>query len=479
MISGQPSGLPRVSQTDSGEFAKTFKSAFCEMNICKLRRCRNLTLRHFRRRVVFLLSACSSSLDNPARWPYAIFMIEAPRVKFLDTTTPPHILTLTLMTGVSALSMNVFLPSLPDMAVHFDVDYRVMQLSVAIYLAMNAILQVILGPLSDRFGRRPVVLTSFSIYLLATVGCIFAPNIAVFLAFRMLQAVVVTGMILSRAVVRDMVPAEQAASMIAYVTMGMSLVPMIAPAIGGFLGATFGWTSAFWLQVILGLAVLWLMWRDLGETRLSGHGSFREQLRAYPDLLRSPRFWGYSLSAMFASGCFFAYLGGAPFVGSEIFGLESGMLGLLLGMPAVGYLVGNFIAGRYSVSLGLNKMILLGGMTLVCGLTLSLLAEGLGFRTPWVFFGLMSLVGLGNGLTLPNANSGLMSVRPELAGSASGLGGAMMIGGGAAISAFVGTRLTVESGPDPLLVMMLLSGAASIASILVVIRRERQLRVTA
>ena len=152
-------------------------------------------------------------------------MENPPKVRFLDQTTPPHIVTLILLAGLSALAMNVFLPSLPKMTAHFETEYRVMQLSVAIYLAVNAALQIVIGPISDKFGRRPVILWGVALFLLATLGCIFAPNITVFLAFRMCQAVIVTAMVLSRAVVRDMVPQDQAASMIGYVTMGVAVVP--------------------------------------------------------------------------------------------------------------------------------------------------------------------------------------------------------------------------------------------------------------
>ncbi|HBZ45299.1 MAG TPA: hypothetical protein DEO85_14880, partial [Maritimibacter sp.] len=127
------------------------------------------------------------------------------RSRFLDMRSPPHLFTLTVMAGVSALSMNVFLPALPEMAVYYETDYRLIQLSVALYLAMNAVLQIFLGPISDHFGRRPVMLISFALYLVATIGCVFAPTVGIFLAFRMMQAVVVTGMVLSRAVIRDMV----------------------------------------------------------------------------------------------------------------------------------------------------------------------------------------------------------------------------------------------------------------------------------
>ena len=149
--------------------------------------------------------------------------------RFLDRATPPHILTLILLAGLSALAMNVFLPSLPQMTTYFGTQYWVLQMSVAAYFAISAVLQIIIGPISDNLGRRPVVLWGLVLFCIATIGCIYAPNAAIFLVFRMCQAVIVTAMVLSRAIVRDVLEADQAASMIGYVTMGMAIVPMISP----------------------------------------------------------------------------------------------------------------------------------------------------------------------------------------------------------------------------------------------------------
>jgi len=284
-------------------------------------------------------------------------MSHSSAVRFFDRATPPHISTLILIAGVSALSMNIFLPSLPDIAGHFDADYRLIQLSVAVYLAVNAFLQLFIGPISDRYGRRRVVLTGMALFILATLGCIFAPTVEVFLAFRMMQATVVVGMVLSRAIVRDMHPPDEAASKISYVTMGMAIAPMVGPVLGGFLGEAFGWEATFWLLVALGVYILFTCWQDLGETALDTSTSFKEQFRQYPGLLASPRFWGYCLTAAFASGAFFAYLGGGPYVGSDVYGLNTGRLGVYLGAPTVGYFIGNWYSGRYSVRYGLNKMI--------------------------------------------------------------------------------------------------------------------------
>lgn len=401
-------------------------------------------------------------------------MSSQPTVRFLDRTTPPHIFTLIVLTGLGALSMNLFLPSLPNMSVYFDTDYRVMQLSVAGYLGMNAVLQLIVGPISDRYGRRPVLLWGLGIFILATIGCVFATTVEIFLVFRMIQATVVVGMVLGRAVVRDMVPQEEAASMIGYVTMGMAIVPMIGPVFGGIMDETLGWQSTFWLLAILGIMVWALIWRDLGETAALKATSFRAQFAEYPELLASRRFWGYCLAAAFASGAFFAYLGGAPYVGSEVFGLSPAMVGFFFGAPAVGYFFGNFVSGRYSVRVGINAMILWGAIISATGVFLSLLFFLGGVQTAPIFFGFMTFVGLGNGMVLPNATSGMLSVRPHLAGTASGLGGAFMIGGGAALSALAGTLLTEGRGAFPLIWIMLITALLAVASILYTIRRERQ-----
>lgn len=398
-------------------------------------------------------------------------------VRFLDRTSPPHIATLILMAGLSALAMNIFLPSLPGMVAHFDTEYRLIQLSVALYLAVNAGLQLLIGPISDRWGRRPVVLWGVGLFLLATLGCIFAPTVAIFLTFRMIQTSIVVAMVLSRAIVRDTVPQDRAASMIGYVTMGMAVVPMVGPAFGGLLDEAFGWQANFWALFVLGVALFWLCWRDLGETAPLSGRSLVQQFREYPALLRSWRFWGYALAAGFSSGSFFAYLGGAPFVGDQVFGMPPALLGLFFGAPAIGYFLGNFASGRFSTRIGVNRMVLWGALFNTGGLGLNLTLFYLGYGTPLSFFGLMAFMGLGNGMVIPNATAGALSIRPDLAGTASGLSGTLMIGIGAALSALAGLLLTPGSGAFPLLWLMFLTGLAAVGTILLVIRRERRLRM--
>lgn len=400
-------------------------------------------------------------------------MTTRPTVRLFDRTTPPHIVTLIFIASLQAASMNIFLPSLPSMTEYFHTDYRLLQLSVAVYLGATAVLQIFVGPLSDRFGRRPVLLGSIVLFILATLACIFAPSAEMFLAARVLQAVIVSGMVLSRAIVRDMFHQDEAASMIGYVTMGVALVPMVAPAIGGLLDEALNWQASFWFLILAAGLAFAMVLTDLGETATNTAAPMMDQIREYPTLLASRRFWGYCLAAAFGSGSFFAYLGGAPYVGTEFFGMSPSTLGIFFGAPAVGYMVGNGLSGRFSVRYGVNRMIIVGSLLNSGGMGVAVLLFAAGFASPWIFFGFATFIGLGNGIVLPNATSGLLSVRPHLAGAASGLGGAMMTGGGAALSVIAGAVLTPTSGATPLLALMFASTFLGFLSILYVIRRER------
>ena len=397
----------------------------------------------------------------------------ATAARWFDRTTPPHILTLVLIAGIAALNMNIFLPSLPSMAAYFGADYALVQLAVSAYLGVTAVMQLLVGPLSDRFGRRPVMLGGMVVFLLATLGCILSQDIYVFLTFRMIQASVATGMVLSRAIVRDMVEPHKAASMLGYVTMGMALVPMVGPMIGGYLDEWFGWQASFTFTGVFGLIVFCVVWADMGETNTSRSASFSTQFRAYPELLASRRFWGYALVAAFASGAFFAFLGGGPFVSTVVLGMDPGEMGIYFGLIAFGYLMGNYLSGRYSERFKINRMILAGSIVASLATLLGIALFAAGFKHPLTLFGSILLVGVGNGLTLPSANAGIVSVRPELAGSASGLGGALMIGGGAVLSAITGAILTESNGAYLLLAMMFLSSVLGVLVSVYVIHRSK------
>ena len=394
---------------------------------------------------------------------------------YLNNSSPPHILTLVLLAGMAALSMNIFLPSLPGMTAYFDTTYAIMNLSISMYLAVTALLQLFIGPISDRVGRRPVVLISFAIFFIATIGCLLSTSIEVFLFFRMLQAFIVTGMVLSRAIVRDIVEDKKAASMIGYVTMGMAMVPMFAPAIGGFLNDLFGWKANFSMLLFIGIIIAAFAYFDLGETNNNISKGFSKQFKEYPELFKSKRFWAYCFTTVFASGSFFSFIGGAPFVSTNSFELSSSAFGVYFGVTTLGYVVGSFISGKFSERFGIHFMLLQGSWITALGLLLSLFIFWLGFGSATVFFGCMILAGVGNGMVLPNANAGLLSVRPSLAGSASGIGGAIMLGGGAFLAYLAGLISTEQAGPYPLMYLMIFTAFAALFIVRYIMFLERDI----
>ena len=393
--------------------------------------------------------------------------------RFLDRTTPPHLFTLVLATATGALTMNIFLPSLPAIAKHYQADYGVVQLIVSLYLAATGVLQLFIGPASDRFGRRPVMLACFIVFIFGSVAALFAPTIETLLAARVLQAFSAAGMVLSRAIVRDTVNTDEAASRIGYITMGMSVVPMIGPAVGGLLDEWYGWQASFLVILLFGSIAFMIVYFDLGETNANRSPTTGGQVRGYLELVKSPLFWSYTLTAGFASGCFFAFLGGGPYVATVMLDLSPSQYGMYFALISIGYMSGNFISGRFSRRVGINLMMLAGNVTTAIGVIIALAFVLTGMFTALSFFGPIALIGLGNGMTLPNANAGIVSVQPRLAGAASGLGGALQIGAGAGMATVAGALLTPDSGATPLLAVMLFSAVGAVFPTLYLLRQQR------
>ena len=403
-------------------------------------------------------------------------MAKFPKPVFLNRETQPSMLMLVLLASISALAMNSFLPSLPNMAEHFGSSTALMGLSVGVYLGTSAIFQILVGPLSDRIGRRTVSLWALIIFSVVSISCVYAPNTFVFMFLRALQAIAACTFVVARAIVRDTTETQASGSKIAYISMGTAICPMFGPALGGLLDGWFGWEANFWFIGGLGIFILLIAYFDLGETVPENTQGFRQQFSEYPELLLSRRFWGYCLASAFGAGAFFAYLGVGPFVGSIVYNLSPEMLGLYFGAPAIGYFFGNFLSGRFTIRFGIDAMILWGLWIIFFGLSLSMVCSYVGYGTVETFFGFMIFVGLGNGLTIPNATAGMLSVRPHLAGTASGLGGAMMIAIGAALSTLAGAFLIPGSNEMPLLMLMWFSSLSGVAVIIYVRQRNKRLK---
>ncbi|MCP4820721.1 MAG: multidrug effflux MFS transporter [Shimia sp.] len=387
---------------------------------------------------------------------------------FRPASSPPSLNTLVLLTAFSVLSLNMFLPSLESIAADFQVEYAMANLSIAGYLAVIAVLQVIMGPLSDRFGRRPVMLAGLGIFSFASIGCLFATNIWVFLGFRLLQGALISGMTLARAAVRDQHGPQKAASLLGYISMAMAIAPMTGPLLGGILDQLFGWRATFLFFVIAGFLLWWLTYADMGETNATPSATIRAQFKTYPELLRSRRFWGYSVCLTFSLGAFYIYITGAALVGGAVFHLSPAAIGGGVGIITCGFAFGSFLSGRFANRVPLTTLVITGRLVAACGPTLGLILMGFGVLHPITYFGAITLVGMGNGLTIPSANSGVMSVRPQLSGSAAGLSGAMSVAGGAVLTSLTGAVLTPETGAVTLMLLVLASVVLSLFAALYV-----------
>jgi DHA1 family bicyclomycin/chloramphenicol resistance-like MFS transporter len=386
--------------------------------------------------------------------------------------TPPRLMTLILLTSLSVLSLNMFLPSLSRIAADFEADYALVSLSIGGYLAVSSVLQIIMGPLSDLYGRRPVMLGALSLFTLASLGCLFAPNITVFLGFRMLQSGVIGGMVLSRAIVRDMHGQKEAARLLGVIGMAMALAPLLAPVLGGVLDEVFGWRATFLLFVVLGLCMLVLVFADLGETNHNRAARFTDQFRSYPALFRDRLFWAWCGGIVFSVGGFYAFLGGAPKVGEEAFGLSPAVLGLGMGSISAGFMLGNYLYGRLSPRVGGARVMVAGRVLALIGPLAGVGLFVMGLGNVWTLFGPILFVGLGNGLTLPGANAGVMSVSPRLAGSASGLSGALTVAGGAVVTGIAGWAVSTRLGGEGLLLVIVATSSLSLLCTVLAVRME-------
>lgn len=251
--------------------------------------------------------------------------------------------------------------------------------------------------------------------------------------------------------------------MLGYVTMGLAMAPMVAPSIGGLLQEAFDWAAIFWFMAALGALCLAVTWRYIPETNLkpTPELSFGSMFRNFALLLRSPDFLLFSASSSLTSGVFFAFLGGAPYVSERLLDLAPSVYGLWFACVAIGYASGNFLAGRFTDRFGVARMILGGSVLALASALLPPLLFSLGLAGPAALFLPMMLTGMANGIALPSAVSGAVSVRPEIAGAASGLSGAAQIGTGAVLSAVAGAVLAGSPSAMPMFALM--AGAALLA----------------
>ena len=379
------------------------------------------------------------------------------------------------LTAVGPLSLNILTPAMPGLITTFGAEAGTVQLTLSLYLLGMAISQLVLGPLSDRFGRRPVMLAGLVLTVLASFAALAVTSIGGLIVARTLQAFgATTGIVIGRAVIRDLYDRDRAASMIGWVTMAMVVAPMIAPLIGGALDTAVGWHAIF---VFVGVfAAVVLAWALIGlpETRAvaTGEGLAR-MLQDAAVLLTHRSFLGYVLVAAFNSAMFFTFIGGAPHVVVTIMHRSSAEYGVWFVILSLVYMVGNFTAGRWSAQYGVDAMVRAGVAVTVLGaavgIALVLIYPQGG---PWVIFTPQMIIGYASGFMLPNAIAGAVSVRPQAAGAAAGITGFLQMGLGAASSQLVGHLLAGAPTALPLAVIVLVLCAGALIAFFALVPRR-------
>lgn len=359
---------------------------------------------------------------------------------------------LAMLTALGPLSTDFYLPSLPDIARVMQSDIAGAQATLSSFLFGFAAGQILWGPLSDRLGRKPVLLTGLGIFVLATLACAFAPSIGALTTARAFQALGASGpIVLGRAMVRDLYEGPRAGQELARMGMIMGLVPAVAPVLGGVLQQAFGWRSTFVASLVFaaGLAaVVIFLLPETVRNRSREPLSFLAIIRGFGTLLESRAFRVYVALTALAYGGLFAFISGSSFVLIDIHGLTPVQYGLSFGFCVLGFILGTIIAQRLVVRRGMDGVIALGVLCLAGGGLTMLLCVLTGFAGPFGVVVPMALYICGVGLTMPQSQASAMMPFPDRAGAASSFTGLCQMLFSACVGLLVGHAL--KSGALPL-----------------------------
>lgn len=398
-----------------------------------------------------------------------------PEIQTRAAATPWRLLALLMaMTAIGPATLNIVVPAMPALVKQLGSDTGTVQFTLSLYLLSLATAQLLLGPLSDRFGRRPVVLAGLALNVAASLAAIAASSIGGLIGARVIQALgASSGIVIGRAIIRDLYERDRAAAMIGLVTTAMVIAPMISPLIGGILDTAFGWEAIFlFISMLCGAVLLWAV-LALPETRpatvANTPGTMITEWRA---LMGNARFHGYVLCGALGSAPFFTFLGGGPHVVVTLMGRTSAEYGLWFVVTSLGYMAGNFTASRLSQRFGVDSMIMAGIVFELIGASLTaLLVATIPETGPAIIFLPQLLISYGNGLLLPNSIAGAISLRPQAAGAASGMTGFVQMAVGAASTQAVSIVLTGASDAMPMAWMLVAAVIATAAAFWGLVRR--------
>lgn len=379
---------------------------------------------------------------------------------------------LTVLVALGPLSTDLYLPSLPDMERVLTTTVSRVQLTLSVFISGYAVAMLVYGPLSDRYGRRPVVIASLCLYGVASFACFLAPSIEALIAARFVQALgACGGPVIGRAIVRDIYGPDHAARVLSYMGSAMALAPAIAPILGGYLHVALGWRANFAVLMLFGFVALIYVWRMLVETNPHRDGLAlrpRHLVTNFALLLRHRAFMGYALTVAFMFGGLFSWISGSSFALIQILGLKPQHFGFAFAVVVVGYVVGSLGSGRYSSRVGVARMVLAGtGLAVLASLVGAGLAWA-GVETAAAVVVPIAVFFAGCGMALPNGMAGAIGPFPHTAGVASALVGFMQMTTGAVAGFMVG--ILHDGTTRPMTTIIAVTSLLSLASFVLLIQ---------
>jgi len=371
---------------------------------------------------------------------------------------------LALMTALGPLSMDLYLASLPDIERLMSATTADAQLTISIYLVGYAIAQLFYGPLSDRYGRRPVLLAALAVFVVASAACALANSIEVLIFGRLVQSLGGAGsQVIARAIVRDLYAGPRAGRELSLIGAVMALAPIIGPIFGGALHMAFGWQSNFIFVVVAGLVIAATVWKLLPETLRE---PVREPLtlssvfRGFGGFLADSRYLTYLGIITFSFAGLFAWISGSAFVLQRIYMLNPFEFGVAFGVSCAGYLIGTLIAAKLVMRSGIGLTIGVGVLAQAGGGLFMVLAVALGWASPvWILLAI-ALFLFGLGFAGPQAMAGALTPFPERAGAASSLFGFVQQAFSAVVGVAVGHML--GNSALPMAVIIAVMGGATL-----------------
>ncbi len=356
------------------------------------------------------------------------------------------------------MASTIYVASIPAIARGLDTSVARVQLTFVGYLLAFAISMLVVGPLSDRYGRRRTVLWGLALSAVASLACAASPTIGFLIAARVLQGIgACAGMVVGRAITREIWGPEAAAQVIAGRAIAATLMQACAPVLGGYLQEWFGWRANFAAVAVLACFAMVLMVRYVPDrcAAPAAPGDGQGMLASYRILIGTRRFLGYTLSAAGAHAGFHIFAAGGPAVLIGSFGVSPEQYGYYAALPPMGFLVGSFLSNRLTTRLGVNGLISIGTTVLIpAGFVMVGLAL-LHVAGPYIVIGPMIFVCCGSGLITPNAAAGSLGVNPHIVGAASGLGTFIQMSGAASATA----ALSLGPSGHPLTLALVIASA--------------------